>query len=646
MMKKLATREDLEKLRKELQDRSKKIKRWVAVCSGPGCHVHGSGEVAKAFMEEVAAQGLEDSVRVRATGCHGFCEVGPVAVIFPERYCYVKLRVEDVPEIVGKTLKKGQVVEDFLFMDETTGKRILYDEEIPYYKFQQRLLLGQHLQIDPRDVGDYIAAGGYSALAKALFDLGPEGVLEEVKAANLRGRGGGGFPAGIKWETTRNAPGEPKYVIVNADEGDPGAYMDRGILEGNPHSVLEGLIIGAIAIGSTQGFVYVRQEYPIAVKNMQRAIDQARELGLLGENILGSDFSFDVKIHMGAGAFVSGESSALMTAIEGRVGEPRPKYIRTAVKGVWDKPSNLNNVETWANVPLIINNGADWYSGIGTDNSKGTKIFSLVGKVKNTGLVEVPMGVSLRKIIFDIGGGIRGGKKFKAVQTGGPSGGVIPESLLDISVDYDELNRVGSMMGSGGMIVMDEDTCMVDVARYYINFLSDESCGKCVPCREGLRQALRILENICAGKGKEGDIELLEELGSFMKDASLCALGQTAANPVLSTIKYFRGEYEAHILEKKCPAKVCKELISFFIDPDKCKACGLCFKACPVDAITGGKGLVHIIDQAKCIRCGSCFSVCPEKFSAVVKLSGEPVPEVTPGTKMKKKAKGEKKCKK
>ena len=645
-MKKLTSREDLERLREKLKREAEQVKRWVAVCSGPGCHVHGSGEVAEAFAKEVSEQGLEKEVKVIATGCHGFCEVGPVAVIFPERYCYTRIKAEDVSEIVSETLKDGKVVERLLYTDEASGQKIRRDEDIPYYKFQQRLLLGQHLHIDPRNIGDYIAAGGYSALAKALFDLGPEKVLEEVKAANLRGRGGGGFPAGIKWETTRNAPGDPKYVIVNADEGDPGAYMDRGILEGNPHSVLEGLIIGAIAIGSPQGFVYVRQEYPIAVKNMQRAIDQARELGLLGENILGSDFSFDVKIHMGAGAFVSGESSALMTAIEGRVGEPRPKYIRTAVKGVWNKPSNLNNVETWANVPLIINNGADWYTNIGTDKSKGTKIFSLVGKVRNTGLVEVPMGVSLRRIIFDIGGGIRGNKKFKAVQTGGPSGGVIPESLLEIPVDYDELDKVGSMMGSGGMIVMDEDTCMVDVARYYINFLSDESCGKCVPCREGLRQALRILENICAGRGKEGDIELLEELGSFMKDASLCALGQTAANPVLSTIKYFRGEYEAHILEKKCPAKVCKELISFFIDPEKCKACGMCVKVCPVDAISGGKGLVHIIDQEKCVKCGSCFTVCPDKFNAVIKLSGEPVPEVAPGTKIKKKAKGEKKCKK
>ncbi len=645
-MRRLASREELEKLREELRGKMEKIERWVAVCSGPGCHVHGSGEVAQAFLKEVEAQGLGDKVKVRATGCHGFCEVGPVAVIFPERYCYTRIRVEDVPRIVSTTLKEGEVVEDLLYVDEATGKKVLRDEDIPYYKFQHRLLLGQHLEIDPEDIGDYIAAGGYSALAKALFDMKPEEIIEEVKAARLRGRGGGGFPAGIKWETTRNAPGDPKYVIVNADEGDPGAYMDRGILEGNPHSVLEGLVIGAIAIGSPQGFVYVRQEYPIAVKNMQRAIDQAREIGLLGENILGSDFSFDVKIHMGAGAFVSGESSALMTAIEGKVGEPRPKYIRTAVKGVWDKPSNLNNVETWANVPLIINNGAKWYTTIGTDNSKGTKIFSLVGKVKNTGLVEVPMGVTLRKIIFDIGGGIRGNKKFKAVQTGGPSGGVIPESLLGIAVDYDELDQVGSMMGSGGMIVMDEDTCMVDVARYYVNFLSDESCGKCVPCREGLRQASRILERICAGKGKEGDIELLEELGSFMRDASLCALGRTAANPVLSTIKYFRGEYEAHILEGKCPAKVCKELISYFIDPARCKACGQCVRVCPVDAISGGKGLVHIIDQDKCVRCGSCFAVCPDKFRAVVKLSGEPVPEVAPGTKIRKKAKGEKKCRK
>jgi len=457
----------------------------------------------------------------------------------------------------------------------------------------------------------------------------PEQVLNEVKKANLRGRGGG-FPAGIKWETTRNAPGETKYVIVNADEGDPGAYMDRSLLEGNPHSVLEGLIIGAYTIGSHEGFVYVRQEYPIAVANLSVALEQAQEHGLLGANILGSGFDFEVKVHRGAGAFVSGESSALMTAIEGRVGEPRPKYIRTAVSGIWEKPSNLNNVETWATVPLIISKGAEWFAGIGTEGSKGTKIFSLVGKVNNTGLVEVPMGMALREVIFDIGGGIPSGKKVKAVQTGGPSGGVIPERFLDLPVDFDELTKVGSMMGSGGMIVMDEDTCMVDIARYFLNFLAGESCGKCIPCREGIYQMLKILNRICKGKGEEGDIELLEEISEVVRDASLCALGQTAPNPVLSTIRYFRDEYEAHIREKCCPAGVCKELISYYIEPEKCQTCLICLRNCPVEAITGGKNLIHVIDQDRCTKCGTCLEVCPPRFGAVTKLSGVKVPEPVP----------------
>jgi NADH-quinone oxidoreductase subunit F len=432
----------------------------------------------------------------------------------------------------------------------------------------------------------------------------------------------------VKWETTRNAPGEIKYVIVNADEGDPGAYMDRSLLEGNPHSVLEGLIIGAYAIGSHQGFVYVRQEYPLAVENLNIALEQSRDYGLLGSDILGSGFDFDVMVHQGAGAFISGESSALMTAIEGRVGEPRPKYIRTAVSGIWERPSNLNNVETWATVPLIINNGADWFRGIGTEGSKGTKIFSLVGKVNNTGLVEVPMGMTLREIIYNIGGGIRDGRKFKAVQTGGPSGGVIPESLLDTPVDFDELTKVGSMMGSGGMIVMDEDTCMVDVARYFLDFLAGESCGKCIPCREGIHQMLKILNRICAGEGREGDIELLEEIAEVVQVSALCALGQTAPNPVLSTIKYFRDEYEAHIKEKRCPAGVCKALISYYIQPEKCQGCMICLRNCPVGAITGGKRQVHVIDQDVCTKCGTCLEVCPPRFGAVIKLSGMKVAEI------------------
>jgi len=605
-------------------------KRYIAINASGTCGLSsGSDKVSRAFSAEIEKQGLSGRVEVRATGCLGFCENSPVVIIFPEEICYVKVKPEDVPEVIAETIIGGKLVERLLYRGEG-GKRIAREGDIPFYKHQSRIVFGNNRSIDPRSIDDYIAQGGYAALGKALLEMSPEGVLETVKKANLRGRGGGGFPAGVKWETTRNAPGKKKYVIVNADEGDPGAYMDRSLLEGNPHSVIEGLIIGAYAIGSHEGYVYVRQEYPLAVENLSIALNQARRYGLLGRNILGSGFSFDVTIHRGAGAFVSGESSALMNAIEGRVGEPRPKYIRTAVSGVRERPSNLNNVETWANVPLIIDRGADWFSGIGTKGSKGTKIFSLVGKVNNTGLVEVPMGMTLRQIIFDIGGGIKQGRKFKAVQTGGPSGGVLPEGLLDLPVDFDQLAAAGSMMGSGGMIVMDEDSCMVDVARYFLDFLSGESCGKCVPCREGIRQMLRILNRICEGKGKEGDIDLLEELSAVVRDSSLCALGQTAPNPVLSTIKYFRDEYEAHIQKKRCPAGACKSLISYYILPEKCQACQICARECSVGAISGGKNLVHVIDQDKCTKCGTCIEVCPAKFDAVVKLSGEPVPPAPP----------------
>jgi NADH-quinone oxidoreductase subunit F len=625
--KSLSSVEELEGLRKEILSKRRPDRPIITVCTGTACQTYGSLEIYREFADEIKKQGLKGSVvEARATGCHGFCEQGPVVVIFPQEICYVKVKLEDVPEIVSATLDQGRVVERLLYEDPVTGEKITRDLDIPFYKNQMRLVFGNNRYINPGEIDDYIALGGYSALSKALFQMTPEQVLAEIKKSNLRGRGGGGFPAGIKWETTRNAPGEIKYVIVNADEGDPGAYMDRSLLEGNPHSVLEGLTIGAYAIGSSQGFVYVRQEYPLAVSNLNVALKQAREYGLLGENILGSGFDFDVKVHRGAGAFVSGESSALMTAIEGKVGEPRPKYIRTAVKGIWDRPSNLNNVETWATVPLIINNGADWFRGIGTEGSKGTKIFSLVGKVNNTGLVEVPMGMTLREIIFNIGGGIRDGKKFKAVQTGGPSGGVIPENYIDLPVDFDELSKAGSMMGSGGMIVMDEDTCMVDTARYFLNFLADESCGKCVPCREGIKQMLDILTDITEGRGEKKDIELLEEVAATVKDFSLCALGTTAPNPVLSTLKYFRDEYLAHIEQKRCPAYVCKPLISYYIDPEKCQACMICLKQCPVEAISGGKNQIHVIDQTKCTKCNTCFEVCPPRFSAVRRLSGEPVP--------------------
>jgi len=621
---------ELEELRKGILSKRDPNKPCITLCSGTACHASGSAEVAASIEQELKKQKLSDKVDFRMTGCHGFCERGPIVVIHPEGICYLQIKPEDVPEIISQTVKGKKVVERLLYTDPTTNKKIIHESEIPFYKNQERLVFGSNGKIDPKSIDDYLALGGYSALAKALSQMTPEQVLEEVKKSNLRGRGGGGFPAGRKWEECRNAPGEIKYVIVNADEGDPGAYMDRSLLEGNPHSVLEGLIIGAYAIGSHEGYIYVRQEYPLAVENVGIAIKQAEEHGFLGENIFGSGFDFTVRVHRGAGAFVSGESSALMTAIEGRVGEPRPKYIHTAIKGVRDKPSCLNNVETWATVPLIINKGADWFAQLGTEGSKGTKIFSLVGKVNNTGLVEVPMGITLRDIIYKLGGGIPGDKKFKAVQTGGPSGGCIPEEQLDMKVDFDELAKAGSMMGSGGMIVMDEDTCMVDVAKYFLDFLSDESCGKCVPCREGIRQMLKILTNISKGEGKEGDIELLEELSQVTRDASLCALGRTAANPVLSTLRYFRDEYEAHIKEKRCPAYVCKALISYYIDPEKCQACTICFRQCPAQAIAGGKNQIHVIDQERCTKCGTCFEVCPPRFGAVKKISGEPVPPPIP----------------
>ena len=620
----------LEESRKGILSKRDSNKPCITLCSGSACHATGSVEVAAGIEEEINKQGLNGEVDIRKTGCHGFCERGPIIVIHPEEICYFQITPEDVPEIFSQTIKEKKVIERLLYTDPSTNEKIIHESEIPFYKNQERLVFGSNGRIDPKSIDDYLAIGGYSALAKVFSGMTAEQVLEEVKKSNLRGRGGGGFPAGRKWEGSRNAPDEIKYVIVNADEGDPGAYMDRSLLEGNPHSVLEGLTIGAYAIGSHEGYIYVRQEYPLAVENVTLAIKQAEEYGFLGRNILGSGFDFTVKVHKGAGAFVCGESTALMTALEGRVGEPRPKYIRSNVKGLWEKPSVLNNVETWANVPLIINKGADWFAQFGTEASKGTKIFSLVGKITNTGLVEVPMGMTLRDIIYKIGGGIPGGKRFKAVQTGGPSGGCIPEDLLDLEVGFDELIKAGSMMGSGGMIVMDEDTCMVDVARYFIDFLTDESCGKCVPCREGLRQMLKILKNITEGKGREGDIELLEVLSETAIEASLCALGTSAPNPFLSTLRHFRDEYEAHIKDQRCPALSCKELIAYHIDPQKCQACMICRRKCPAEAVIGGKKKIHVIDQEKCTKCGTCFEVCPPRFGAVQKISGEPVPAPIP----------------
>ncbi len=629
-MERLRSPAELEALRKTLQAERPADKPCLVLCSGSACQACGCRDVAGAVQEELEKRGLAGEVGLRLTGCHGFCERGPILVLQPEGVCYFQIEPKDVPEIVEKTLIQGERVDRLLYADPETGQPIPREADIPFYKYQHRLVFGANGSIDPKRIEDYIAIGGYAALAKALSSMTPEQVLDEVKRANLRGRGGGGFPAGVKWEGARNAPDPVKYVVVNADEGDPGAYMDRSLLEGNPHAVLEGLILGAYAVGAREGYVYVRQEYPLAVENVTLAIRQAEALGLLGDNILGSGFSFRVKVHRGAGAFVCGESSALMTALEGRVGEPRPKYIRSNVRGLWNRPTVLNNVETWANVPLIIRNGADWFTGLGTDGSKGTKIFSIVGKIANTGLVEVPMGMTLRDIIYKIGGGIPGGKRFKAVQTGGPSGGCLPEDMLDLPVGFDELTRAGSMMGSGGMIVMDEDTCMVDVARYFIEFLTDESCGKCVPCREGLRQMLAILTRICRGEGQEGDLETLEDLSVVAAEAALCGLGKTAPNPFLSTLRYFRDEYEAHIRDRRCPALYCKDLIAFYIDPQACQACGRCRRNCPAEAISGGKNLVHVIDQERCTKCGTCLEVCPDRFGAVRKISGEPVPPPLP----------------
>ncbi|MEM4258424.1 MAG: NADH-quinone oxidoreductase subunit NuoF [Candidatus Thermoplasmatota archaeon] len=619
-MTKITSRKELEQYRKNLQKQKGSKNITISVCAGTGCLALKAQEVVDNFREEIKKHKLSANVEVKEAGCPGFCEKGALVVIHPEEINYIKVQPEDVAEIVSETIVKKKVIPRLLYTDPHSTKPIKKESDIPFYKHQKRILLGNNMKIDSKNIDDYILYGGYSALAKALFDMKPEEVLEEVKKSNLRGRGGGGFPTGRKWETTRNAQSDKKYVIVNCDEGDPGAFMDRALMEGNPHLVLEGLMIGGYAIGANEGFVYVRQEYPLAVENTEIAIKKLEELGLLGKNILGSGFDFTITVHRGAGAFVSGESSALMSAIEGRVGEPRPKYIHTAVSGLWNKPTCLNNVETWANVPLIINNGAAWFQKIGTENSKGTKIFSLVGKVNNTGLVEVPMGTTLREIIYTIGGGVPNGKKFKAVQTGGPSGGCLPEKYLDLPVDFDELYKVGSMMGSGGMIVMDEDTCMVDIARYFVNFLSQESCGKCIPCREGLRHMLRILNDLTTGEATEDDVKLLEELSEVVQLSSLCALGQSAPNPVLSTLQYFRDEYQAHI-NGECPAKVCKGLLTFTIDAAKCTGCGLCMKNCPVEAITGEKKTVHHINSDICIKCGNCYEVC--KFNAVQKATGK-----------------------
>ena len=590
----------------------------LRVCDGTGCRALGSQKVLASLREELKWANLSTPIRVVGTGCPGFCECGPLITIDPQRLSYQRVKLTDVAEIVHRTLVGGETIERLLYTDPHTGQPIHHEHDLPFYQKQKRLVLDLNGRIDPTRLEDYVALGGYTSLAKALSTMTPEQIIAEVKASGLRGRGGAGFPAGFKWEICRKNVQVvgTGYIVCNADEGDPGAFMDRSVMEGNPHRVLEGMTIGAYAIGAHQGYVYIRNEYPLAVKHLRQAIAQAEEVGLLGKNILGSGFDFGVRIKLGSGAFVCGEETALIASIEGRIGEPRPRPPYPAESGVWGKPTNINNVKSWASVPLIIGRGADWYANIGTPTSKGTMIFSVVGKINNTGLVEVPMGISLRKLIFDIGGGIPGGRAFKAAQIGGPSGGCIPAEHLDTPIDYESLGALGAIVGSGGLVVADEGTCMVDFARYFMAFTQEESCGKCVPCRVGTKSMLTVLERICQGRGQPGDVEYLERLGQEVKRASLCGLGQTAPNPVLSTIRYFRDEYAAHIRDKTCPAKVCKGLITYSVIPERCTGCMVCLRNCPGEAITGDKKQVHVIDAGLCTRCGMCMSVC--KFDAVV----------------------------
>ena len=589
----------------------------ILVCSGTGCVSSGTNKVIDGLKHNLDKQNIEKEFLVVETGCHGFCEMGPIAIVYPEGTFYTKVTPEDTEKIVNEHLLKGRIVKELLYSPPESEIKIPSYKEIDFYKKQFRIALKNCGYINPENIHEYFGKGGYEALGKVLSKLSPKETIEEMKKSGLRGRGGGGFPTGLKWEFASNSISDKKYVICNADEGDPGAFMDRSILEGDPHNLIEGMLITGYAIGADEGYVYVRAEYPLAIKRLRIAIEQAEEFGLLGDDILGSGFNFKLQIKEGAGAFVCGEETALMASIEGKRGMPRPRPPFPAVKGLWDKPTNINNVETFANVPAIYQNGAEWFASIGTEKSKGTKVFALTGRINNTGLAEVPMGITLREIIFDIGGGISNNKKFKAVQIGGPSGGCIPESLLDLPVDYDSLLSVGAMMGSGGLVVMDETTCMVDLARFFLDFTQSESCGKCTPCREGTKRMLEILERITEGEGKEGDIELLEELGESIKLTSLCGLGQTAPNPILSTLENFRDEYVAHITHKRCPAGACSALTTYKIKADLCKACTLCKKVCPVSAIKGEVKQIHEIDPELCIKCGACEAKC--KFNAIYK---------------------------
>lgn len=602
----------------------------LMLCTGTGCVAGGAFHIKDALEKELEKQGLKDEVTVVQTGCNGFCGQGPLMVVEPEKIFYGWLKPEDIPYLIQEHFLKGRPVKKFMFVPPELKEPLPLISQIPFFKKQVLIVLRNKGIIDPEKIEDCIARDGYLGLGKVLSSMSPENVIDEIIKSGLRGRGGGGFPTGKKWKVCRDENKTPKYMVGNCDEGDPGAYMDRSLIESDPHAVIEGMAIAAYAIGAQKGYIYIRSEYPLAIKRMKIALSQAKNYGFLGEKILGTDCNFDLEIREGSGAFVCGEETSLIHSIEGESPEPRQRPPFPAQKGLWGRPTVINNVETLANVPVIILRGAEWYAKIGTQTSKGTKIFSLVGKVNNTGLIEVPMGITLREIIYEIGGGIPNGKKLKAVQTGGPSGGCIPASLVDTPIDYESLAGAGSIMGSGGMIVMDEDSCVVDVSKFFLQFTNDESCGKCTSCRAGSKAMLEILNRICSGEGKENDIETLEELGQAIKDASMCGLGRTLANPVLSTIRYYRDEYESHIIYKRCQALSCKALISYYIMPDKCKACMLCLKNCSAGAITGAKNQIHIIDQNKCTKCGVCFDVCPARFGAVKILSGEPVPSPAP----------------